>query len=58
MVGGETKWPLAQGKRPVQVRANMIADGDDHDDNSDDDGDGDDDGGGDDDDGAAEEYEG
>ena len=58
MVGGETKWPLAQGKRPVQVRANMIADGDDHDDDDDDDGDDDDDDEGDDDDGAAEEYEG
>jgi len=50
MVGGETKWnPLAQGKRPVQVRANIITDGDDHDDNDDDDGD---------DDGEAEEDEG
>ena len=59
MVGGETKWPLAQGKRPVQVRANMIADGDDHDENIDDDGDGDDDDNdGDYDDGATEEYEG
>ena len=59
MVGGETKWPLAQGKRPVQVRANMIADGGDHDENIDDDGDGDDDDNdGDYDDGATEEYEG
>jgi hypothetical protein len=44
---------------PIHVRANMIADGDDHDDNDDDDGDDDDDDDdGDDDGGAAEEYEG
>ena len=57
MVGGETKWPLAHGKRPAQVRASMVAGGDDHDENSDDDGDGDDDDD-DGDDGATEEYEG
>ena len=34
MVGGETKWnPLAQGKRPVQVRAKIFTDGGDHDEN-------------------------
>ena len=31
--GGDDKKPLAQGKRPIQVRANIITDGGDHDDN-------------------------